>query len=878
MSVVEFPPGFTPRPQPRAAGPLDAWSREALIAEVELLRRHLDGAVGDAPDGDEVRRRTVRVPAAMGRAFQAAEETVANYFRHLRHEPERATISIAGERYVLLRAASLSVEFVDLVTSLYRDRGEGEARVVADNLLFDLGHALGRADAAAFHRRSGVSDPIARLSTGPVHFAYAGWASVEIHPSSRPTPDDDFFLQFDHPFSFESHAWRAKGRPSDRPVCVMGAGYASGWCEESFGFALVAAEVECCAAGGERCRFVMAPPSRIEEHLERLGYAPNDGPAREGRAEAVPVPEFFQRRRWEDELREANRRLEERVAERTTALAQANEQLRVLGKAIANAGEGVLLLHQDGAGALQIDSANGGFASVTGLPSDEVRGRRLDVLPVEEPVELRVACQRAVRTRRSVELELTARRPAGEHYTLAVHLMPVDPDEQRSRQWIGLFRDVTQRRRHLAELRRQARFDALTALPNRVMLYERLDEEVAHAVATERPLGLLVIDLDGFKNINDTFGHPVGDTLLEQVGPRLQRHLRAEDTVARLGGDEFAVLLPGIRNRRNACEQAGLMLRALEEPFQVAGQDVVLGASIGVVLCPEHGTDGATLLRRADVAMYVAKDRGRGPEVYRADLDRHSPERLALIGELRAGIARDELVVHYQPQVHTRSLAPQRVEALVRWRHPVHGLLMPAEFIPFIELGNLVEELTRAVLDSAVRDCVAWRAQGVALDLAVNVPPRLLRDPSFVDMVARVLARRGLPAAALTLEVTESGLLTDVDHAAPIFDALRQFGVRLSIDDFGTGYSSFTHLRRLPVDEIKVDRSFVQQMVRDEQDAAIVRSTIDLGRSIGRTIVAEGVEDEETLSLLRALDCDLVQGFRLARPMPLADLLTWSRR
>jgi len=271
----------------------------------------------------------VRVPKAVEAPFLKAQQQVARYFRARRQDPRLGTISISGERYILLRAASMSVEFVDLVTSLYRDKGPEEARGVASNLLFDVAHAIGKADARAFQERLGLQDPIEKLSAGPVHFFYSGWAFVDIFPESRPTADEDFFLIYDHPYSFESDAWRKRERRSEQPVCVMNAGYSSGWCEESFGLPLVAVEIECLAAGGEHCRFVMAPPSRIEEHLSRqLGGAVRGSRRRAAGGTPPSIPEFFQRKRMEDELRQSHESLERRVAERTAELLQANERLQ----------------------------------------------------------------------------------------------------------------------------------------------------------------------------------------------------------------------------------------------------------------------------------------------------------------------------------------------------------------------------------------------------------------------------------------------------------------------------------------------------------------------------------------------------------------------
>src|SRR5580698_2685681 len=304
---------------------------------------------GTAPE----RLTTVKVPPPFEEPFLRAQRYVARYFADRVEHPDTATISIAGERYVLMRAASLSVEFVEMVTKLYQHKGDAEARNVANNLLFDLAHSIGKADARSFQQKMAVSDPIDNLSAGPIHFAFSGWAFVSISPESRPSPDEDYFLLYDHPFSFESHSWLAKGKRSDAPVCIMNAVYSSGWCEESFGLPLVAVEIECTAAGGKHCRFIMAPPSRIEEHLAR--HAHKHGAVTGG--SGGMVPEFFQRKRLEQELEDANLRLEQRVERRTQELQRANEQLRVLGSAVENASEGfVVMERQSGGGPLRVAS------------------------------------------------------------------------------------------------------------------------------------------------------------------------------------------------------------------------------------------------------------------------------------------------------------------------------------------------------------------------------------------------------------------------------------------------------------------------------------------------------------------------------------------
>jgi diguanylate cyclase (GGDEF)-like protein/PAS domain S-box-containing protein len=877
------------------------WSRERLVGEILDLRERLNiapafsGTTPGSPATDDwerfrTRLSTVSVPPGIAPAFLKAQEYVARYFQDRVHRPDEATISIAGERYVLLRAASMSVEFVELVMSLYPERGPIEARSVANNLLFDLAHAIGKADARRFHEKMGVSDPIERLSAGPIHFAFSGWAYVDIHPESRPSPDEDYFLIFDHPFSFESHAWLAKGRTSDVPVCIMNAGYSSGWCEESFGVPLVSAEIECVAAGGAHCRFIMAPPSRIEEHLAR--HVPEAGArARRSPAPAVAVPEFFQRRRLEEELRKANELLEARVRERTAELSQSNqrlqheiaerrlaeEQLGLLGSAVENASEGIFIL-ATGAAAdpARITFVNQGLCRMTGRRAEDLVGRTLEVLGValdERPVLDSLA--RSLGEGRAFQAEATALRADGSEYALELHVMPAGDGAARSGHWIGILRDVSERKSQLAELRRQALHDALTDLPNRLLLYDRLEQEILKAGRSARPLGLLFMDLNGFKEINDTFGHHCGDQLLRQVGGRLSRALRSTDTVARLGGDEFAILLPEISGPEAATAVAQSLLDALVEPFAVEGQRLTVGASLGIVFSPSHGSDPTTLMRRADVAMYVAKHASRGYAVYAAEADAHSPQRLSLLGDLRRESTREQFRLHFQPEVDLATRGVRRAEALVRWQHPELGLLPPKDFIPLAETGNLMQAVTEWVLDAAVIACKRWQAEGFAFGVSVNLSPRSLRDATLPEAIAARLRNVDLEPRWLTLEITEGSLLADPEHATAVLQRVLELGVELSIDDFGTGYSTLAHLKQLPASEIKIDRSFVRDMTRDEHDAAIVRSIVDLGHNVGRRIVAEGIEDEATWRALAAMGCDLGQGFWISPPLPESELLEW---
>jgi diguanylate cyclase (GGDEF)-like protein len=438
--------------------------------------------------------------------------------------------------------------------------------------------------------------------------------------------------------------------------------------------------------------------------------------------------------------------------------------------------------------------------------------------------------------------------------------------------YASLFRIVAVASR---TLRHQALHDDLTDLPNRALLYDRMEDALTAAERNGEPAALLLIDLDRFKEVNDTLGHDSGDRLLEEVAVRLREVVRRGDTLARLGGDEFAVLLRGIPHRGLAAELAGRLQDALARPFTLNGVVAALDASIGIAHCPEHGTDVHTLVQRADVAMYDAKRSRTSIETYSPERDPYSAERLQLLGELRAAIGAGELVLHYQPKVDVVSQRVIGVEALVRWQHPVHGLLPPVAFIPLAERTGAISDLTRWVLDAALAQARVWSDAGLDLTMAVNLAAANIADATLPDAVAALLERHGIPGDRLECEISEHTVMADPRRAMGILERLRALGVRLSLDDFGTGHSSLSYLKRLPLDEVKIDRSFVMNMIEDDNDAAIVRTTIDLARNLGLEVVAEGVESQQIMNDLSALSCDVAQGFFLSRPLPAAELDGW---
>ncbi|MEW6581517.1 MAG: bifunctional diguanylate cyclase/phosphodiesterase [Actinomycetota bacterium] len=428
-------------------------------------------------------------------------------------------------------------------------------------------------------------------------------------------------------------------------------------------------------------------------------------------------------------------------------------------------------------------------------------------------------------------------------------------------------------RRQSAANRHQALHDALTGLPNRVQFLATVRGALEANAAHPTPgLAVMMLDLDRFKEVNDTLGHQSGDALLQVVADRLRSVLRGTDVVARLGGDEFALLLPGMRDVESALALARKVHRVLAQPVSLQELTLDVEASIGIALCPDHGDDADLLMQRADVAMYVAKAAHSGEEVYSAEHDQYSPERLALIGELRRAIAGGELVLHFQPKV---SLAVGRVvgvEALVRWQHPERGLLPPGEFIPLAEHTTLIRTLTLHVLDRSLEQQRRWRDEGIDVPVSVNLAVRHLLDLNFPDEVRTLLRKWGLDGSGLELEITESTLMSNPRRAQEVIERLRELGVRIAIDDFGTGYSSLDYLKRLSADVLKIDKSFVLHMCASEADAMIVRSTIDLGRNLGLKVVAEGIETEAAWERLRELGCDVGQGFYLGRPAPAEEL------
>ncbi len=555
------------------------------------------------------------------------------------------------------------------------------------------------------------------------------------------------------------------------------------------------------------------------------------------------------------------------------------EQLRLIGSAIRVTAEGIAILTPavEAVGP-RIAFVNDGFCAIYGRRAEDIIGQTPQIFGIVERQQPTLDALLAhVFEHRPFEAEATARRANGSEFELDLQLVPVE-DAGQLTHWVAFLRDVTATKNQVSSLRHQAMHDALTGLPNRTLLFEALETAVASARGKNTMAALMLMDLDRFKEVNDTFGHQFGDALLKQVAFRLQNQMRSGDVVARLGGDEFAVVLPSTADAHSAAITARRILNTLEQPFVVDAQVLEVGASIGIALYPEHGTDARTLLRRADVAMYESKQKQTGYSFHREDVDNRTADQMSLVVELRRAIERNELELHYQPKLHMRSGLVTRCEVLMRWNHPQRGLLSPAAFIPAAERTGLIRQMTDWLLDRALSQCRKWQDAGAPIHLALNVSAKSLLDQALPGKVQAALDRWEIDPRFLKIEITESSIMADPAHALAILSMLQSMGVRLSIDDFGTGYSSLTHLRELPIDEIKIDKSFVMGMTTSDADAAIVRTMIDLGHNLGKQVCAEGVEDEAMWNMLAGLGCDLAQGYWISRPKPAHELLEWLKK
>lgn len=563
------------------------------------------------------------------------------------------------------------------------------------------------------------------------------------------------------------------------------------------------------------------------------------------------IGQFIERRRAEDELRSSG------------------ERIRAV---LDNVADGIVSLDDR----LMIRSYNPAAERLFGYTTEEVIGKEFGLL-IAEPyrTELKPRLRSYLQPQKREALlgshEADGQRKDGATFPMEFNVGRLGA----GRLLVGSLRDVSERKAETEALQYRALHDALTGLPNRTFLRERLEEAVRVGEREMKPYAVLLMDMDGFKGVNDSLGHQAGDQLLQQVAGRMRGVLRKADTVARYGGDEFAVVPWGATDVPRAVLIAEKILQAIQQPFTIEGSPVNVSISVGIAVYPQHAEDGEALMRRADVAMYAAKRAKSGYSVYAAGQEDDVVPGVPLIGKLRYAIDQFELLLHYQPIVSTVDGATNKVEALVRWGHPSHGLLPPDDFIPSAEQSDLIKPLTAWVLNEALGQVHAWARAGIETGVSVNLSARNLLDRELPDAVAELLQTWQVPPAKLSLEITERSLIAS--EAEDTLTRLHALGVQISVDDFGTGYSSLAYLKRLPVNEIKIDKSFVQDMVTNRDGAAIVRSTIDLGHNLGLTVVAEGVEDAATADLLREFGCDFIQGYHISRPAAAAPLGPWLR-
>jgi diguanylate cyclase (GGDEF)-like protein/PAS domain S-box-containing protein len=565
-----------------------------------------------------------------------------------------------------------------------------------------------------------------------------------------------------------------------------------------------------------------------------------------------------------------------------SAISRARE-FEALGRfeaTFAGAITGMVLMAPDSS----VVESNAAFQSLLGYGAEELRGRRaVDLIYEEDRPAARTRAQELLaREHGSARFESRLVRSDGQIVWVSASVSVVPGPGGQGSFVIGVIQDVTQRKLAedalvaQAELREyQALHDSLTGLPNRTLFRDRVDQAVRASGRADTHVAVLILDLDRFKEINDALGHAAGDTLLVELGRRLEGVLRESDTVARLGGDEFGVLLPDARVPDDVLAAVARIRKAVEEPVTVQDLPLSVEGSIGIALHPQDGAESDALLQSADVAMYRAKEESAAWVFYDATTGTADPARLTLVGELRRALEQHELTLYYQPKAMLADGSVTSVEALLRWNHPTRGLVGPDDFIPLAQQTGLIKPLTLYVIDEAARQAHAWQSQGRRLSVAVNLSTRSLLDREFPGQVAAALARRGLRPGLLECEITESAMMADPQRTREILEALSAMGIRLSIDDFGTGHSSLSYLKRLPVSEIKIDRSFVMNMDHDEDDETIVRSTIDLAHNLGLEVVAEGVETQAIWDRLAQLGCTFAQGYLLSRPVPPDELTAW---
>lgn len=562
----------------------------------------------------------------------------------------------------------------------------------------------------------------------------------------------------------------------------------------------------------------------------------------------------------------------EEISERKAA----EEQLRLAADVFIHAREGIVITDADA----RIIAVNDAFSSITGYAREEVIGRNPRILRSGiHDAGFYAALWRDLLAQGHWSGEISNRRKDGEVYVELLTISAVRDAAGEPRQFLGLFSDITPLKEQARRLENIAHYDALTALPNRVLLADRLQQSMAQAQRRGQPMAVVYLDLDGFKGINDCHGHETGDQLLIAAATRMRQALREGDTLSRLGGDEFVAVLPDLPDVSASVPLLARLLAAAAQPLSVGDLVLQVSASLGVSFFPQADeVDADQLLRQADQAMYQAKLAGRNRyHVFDAELDRSVRSHHESLKRIRRALADNEFVLHYQPKVNMRSGAIVGVEALIRWQHPERGLLAPEVFLPVVEDHPLAVDIGAWVIDSALAQIESWHAGGLHIPVSLNVGVRQLQHPDFIEHLRVALAAHpGVGAGDLELELIETSALADLLRVSGLIDSCRALGVMFTLDDFGSGYSSLTNLKRLPVTQLKIEQSFVRGMVDDADCRAIIEAVIGLARSFRRELVAEGVETTAHGAMLLQLGCELAQGYGIARPMPAAELPGWA--
>ena len=571
--------------------------------------------------------------------------------------------------------------------------------------------------------------------------------------------------------------------------------------------------------------------------------------------------------------------LERLLAEKTDALSQAlmqqreaEGQLRLLVEVIRHLSIGVVIMDAD----FCVTSVNDAYCAISGKSEEEILGKRppFEDLIKEYP-EVYDAAQKSMRLNGAWESELWGKSDYGEKFAIHISITSIIDQTGRLSQYGAIISDVTQRKKDEEHIRYQANFDTLTGLPNRALFVDRLEQSLAAMARADSKLALLFIDLDGFKLVNDTLGHDKGDDLLNEAGRRIASCTRGGDTVARLGGDEFTVIMPNLHDARDAPVVAQRILDALTAPFVLDGTESFVSGSIGITIFPDDAKLSGDLLKNADAAMYRAKELGKANyQFFTADLNEQVVERLSIKNGLIKALERKEFDLYYQPKLSLRSGNFEGVEALMRWDSPDLGMVSPARFIPVLEETGMVVEVGAWAIQIACAQHQKWVDAGLGQKrMAVNLSARQLREMSFVSVLQDILQESNMSPEWLEIEITESMLMSDTESAISSLNVLHDMGIHVAMDDFGTGYSSLSYLKRFPIDTIKIDQAFVAEITSKSDDAEIIRTIINMGKTLRRQVVAEGVETEAQLALLKEYGCDQVQGYLLSRPVP-GDALT----